>query len=67
MSQKIQLNRTILTKIDKVLSKFNKVEFFSLIESHSNGIGTTLDMEFTDDIHGFDTKVTIPLIDVSDW
>lgn len=67
MPQKIQLNRNIINKVQDVLTKFNDVEFFSLIESDSNGIGTTLDIEFTHILYGDRTKVTISLVDVEDW
>jgi hypothetical protein len=67
MPQKIQLNRNLINKIQGILTKFNDVEFFSLVESDSNGIGTILDMEFQHTLFGDRTKIVISLSDVEDW
>lgn len=67
MPLKIQLNRKVFKKIDEILLKFDGVNNFTLIESDSDGIGTTLDMEFNHTMLNESIKIMIPIVDVSDW
>lgn len=62
------LNRTQVEKLAKMASHFNEVEWFTLEENHSSGIGPTVVVKFNlfnDTDKDIDT--TVDITDVSTW
>jgi hypothetical protein len=63
----IKLNRKQIQQLITLYDKFDYVEWFELVEDHSNGIGPTVTVRFTvfDSTNKPDTSVDIT--DVSTW
>ena len=62
------LNRTQLEKLAKMVDHFKEVEWFTLEESSTSGIGPTVVVKFNlfaDDDKDIDT--TVDITDVSTW
>jgi len=68
MSATFTLNRTQVEKLAKMATHFKEVEWFTLEESRSSGIGPTVTVKFNlfnDDDKDVDT--TVDITDVSTW
>ena len=62
------LNRGQIEKLSKMASHFKEVEWFTLEENHSSGIGPTIVVKFNlfnDNDKDIDT--TVDITDVSTW
>ena len=62
------LNRVQIEKLAKMAAHFKEVEWFTLEESHSSGIGPTVVVKFNlfnDNDKDIDT--TVDITDVSTW
>jgi hypothetical protein len=62
------LNRTQVEKLAKMAAHFKEVEWFTLEESNTSGIGPTVTVKFNlfnDDDKDIDT--TVDITDVSTW
>lgn len=62
------LTRTQIEKLAKLAQQFEQVEWYTLTETHSSGIGPTVNVQFklfSDDVNDHDTVVDIT--DVSTW
>lgn len=62
----IRLHRSELEKIVKLLDRFSDVNNFSLLYE-TNGIGSTLDIEFNYKLVDLDATVTLPVTGVESW
>jgi hypothetical protein len=68
MATSFSLNRTQVEKLAKMAEHFKEVEWFTLEESLSSGIGPTVTVKFNlfnDDDKDIDT--TVDITDVSTW
>jgi hypothetical protein len=64
---KITLNTQDIERITRIAQE-NNIDFFTLIHDNgANGIGYTLEMEFTIDLHGRMANVRVPVVGVEDW
>lgn len=64
MSKQITLNREQIAKLNEIVSHFKEINRFTIVEDHSSGIGTGIEVRFGlfDDN---DTKVDIT--DIKEW
>ena len=62
------LNRNQIEKLAKMAAHFKEVEWFTLEESHSSGIGPAVVVKFNlfNDLDK-DTDTTVDITDVSTW
>jgi hypothetical protein len=77
MKNEITLNQYELEKILIMLNNFNnedgqgevskRFRTVSLIQEGDNGIGTTLDAQFSITHHGVDGEFMVRITDVEDW
>ena len=68
MSATFTLNRTQVEKLAKMATHFKEVEWFTLEETRTSGIGPTVTVKFNlfnDDDKDVDT--TVDITDVSTW
>ena len=68
MSATFTLNRTQVEKLAKMATHFKEVEWFTLEEARTSGIGPTVTVKFNlfnDDDKDVDT--TVDITDVSTW
>ena len=68
MAATFTLNRTQVEKLAKMAAHFNEVEWFTLEETNTSGIGPTVTVKFNlfnDDDKDVDT--TVDITDVSTW
>jgi hypothetical protein len=68
MAASFTLNRTQVEKLAKMAAHFKEVEWFTLEESNTRGIGPTVTVKFNlfnDDDKDIDT--TVDITDVSTW
>jgi len=68
MASSFTLNRTQVEKLAKMVEHFKEVEWFTLEESTTSGIGPTVTVKFNlfnDDDKDIDT--TVDITDVSTW
>jgi hypothetical protein len=68
MAASFTLNRTQVEKLAKMTEHFKEVEWFTLEESNTSGIGPTVTVKFNlfnDDDKDIDT--TVDITDVSTW
>lgn len=63
----IQLTRKDIKKIEEILDNYPELNIFKLTESDSNGIGTTLEMEFDMKLSGLKGKFNIEISGVENW
>jgi hypothetical protein len=62
------LNRTQVEKLSKMAAHFKEVEWFTLEESHSSGIGPTVVVKFNlFNDNDKDNDTTVDITDVSTW
>jgi len=68
MASSFTLNRTQVEKLAKMVEHFKEVEWFTLEETNTSGIGPTVTVKFNlfnDDDKDIDT--TVDITDVSTW
>lgn len=68
MASSFTLNRTQVEKLAKMVEHFKEVEWFTLEETNTSGIGPTVTVKFNlfnDDDKDIDT--TVDITDVSIW
>ena len=62
------LNRGQIEKLAKIAAQFKEVEWFTLEESHSSGIGPTVVVKFNlFNDNDKDVDTTVDITDVSTW
>ena len=63
---KITLSRTDFDLIKDIVIE-NEIEFWTLIQDSSSGIGSSLDLEYDTEIKGRPATVRIPIGTVDNW
>jgi len=64
---KINLSRTELKKIQKILDQFPKIDNFKIKESYNTGIGSNLYLELETIVHHIDGKFIVEISGPENW
>ena len=67
MTQRFYITPEEIEKIRMVINENNIRHSLELIHTPGGGIGSSLDVEFSADIHGREAVIRIPITGVENW